>query len=88
MKIHTSNKFWLYLASILLFFVVVNLTSYFENYFISIKNQEQQNVSNENNSNTKNTDITLEGLNRFTEALSEETIGLSSIDGRVYYVKL
>jgi putative inorganic carbon (hco3(-)) transporter len=76
---HFKSVLIIVIASLGTFFAAASLSDYMDKHVIV------EEVPSENGGQTntgKNG-----GLNRFKEALSEETIELSTADGRVYYVK-
>lgn len=87
-KVHYFKQtFFIILAAGSLFFAVAQIANYLEDHATnnnSAQEGKETNIapsSNSDNSNNK------PGIDRFTEAFSEKTIGMSSTSGRVYYVK-
>ncbi|MEH7225031.1 O-antigen ligase family protein [Bacillus sp. JJ1566] len=75
-------------ASCLLFFGVTSAAGLYEDYVTSVEQNEHntQNGSNNKGQTGSSGGKKSEGANRFKEAFSEDTVELSSQDGRIYYV--
>lgn len=76
------------MAASLLFLATTSLSKYVENQLNEQSTTKTPTVNKDQNQNKTPTKTEEEnGLNRFSGAFSEENIGLSSADGRVFYVK-
>ncbi|NYE03628.1 hypothetical protein F4694_000347 [Bacillus niacini] len=76
---HFKSVLIIVIASAVTFFAAASLSEYVDKHIIVEKVPSETDGQNHTGKNG--------GLNRFKEALSEETIELSTADGRVYYVK-